>query len=132
VSDKSCYCAFCKMPRKIYRKRAVSFINFIQALGIAMAASFLFWQQLDPRALVIFVLALMIIEIGILVRNRYDAECPHCAFDPIVYVRDQVKACEKVKRHLEARKEDPDVWLARKPPIRLPGRKKKSTREIVI
>jgi hypothetical protein len=132
VSEISCYCAFCRMPRKVYRKNSLSLINFIQAVGIAASLSYVFWQELDPRALVVFVLSLMVIEIAILARRRYASECPHCGFDPLLYLRDQLKACEKVKNHLEARKEDPDVWLARKPPIRLPGRKKKSSREIIV
>ncbi len=49
--------------------------------------------------------------------------CPHCGFDPILYKKN-VQACvEKVKAHLEARKNNPSTLLSRQPKLNLPPRK---------
>ncbi|MCC6278567.1 MAG: hypothetical protein IT289_11695 [Oligoflexia bacterium] len=131
MTKVSTYCAFCRLPRSIYRKKGVNWVNVLQALGLACGSSYLIWRELDPRAMIIFVGSLAVMEIFILLRTRSEIECPHCGFDPVLYKRDPAKACEKVKLSIEARKEDPNVWLARRPPLRLPKRKRSSTREIV-
>ncbi|MBK9293337.1 MAG: hypothetical protein IPM57_02675 [Oligoflexia bacterium] len=125
MSKLNCYCAFCKVPRHVYRKRHLSLINYIQGFSLSIVASFLIWRQIDPRALVILVLTLMFIEIGILIRRRLEAPCPHCGFDPYLYLKDQKAACDRVKMHLEKRQADPDVWLGKKPPLRFSKRSSK-------
>jgi len=132
AAEIHCYCAFCRNPRQVYRKQSLSLINIFQALGIALSLSYLFWRTLDAKALLIFALTLMASEIVIVMRARLDSTCPHCGFDPILYIHDREAACGKVKRYIELRQNDPDVWLARKPPLRFRKRKKNtSTREIV-
>ena len=135
-AHKDCYCAFCKTPRRIFNKKMLSFSNYFQAFGLAAVTSYLFWQELDPRGLIIAIFFLILIEITHLVRSWVAVSCPHCGFDPALYIRNQAAACERVKGHLARRQEDPDVWLARKPPLRfahriIPSKNKKSTREIV-
>jgi hypothetical protein len=129
-----CYCAFCRNPRTISRRKSFSAINFIQAFGVALMLSYLFWQNLDAKALPIFVAVLMLIEIAVLIRARFELTCPHCGFDPVLYAKNKDVACNKVKKYIELRQSDPDVWLARKPPLRFARRKRKtdSTREIVV
>jgi hypothetical protein len=129
-----CYCAFCRNPRTISRRKSFSFMNFLQALGIALSLSYLFWQGLNPKALPIFVVVLMLLEIAVLIRARFELTCPHCGFDPVLYAKNKDAACSKVKKYIELRQNDPDVWLARRPPLRFGKRKKKvdSTREIVV
>jgi len=130
---EQCYCAFCKNPREIYSKRSLSLINYIQALGIGIIATFLIWHEFNPKGLVIVVFAMIVIESGILLRRRTDLPCPHCGFDPALYKRNASAACEQVKKHIEGRQDDPNVWLARRPPLTVSRRKKKnSTREIVV
>jgi hypothetical protein len=109
-------------------------MNFVQALGIASLLSFAFWQGFNAKALPLFVGALMLIEMAILVRARFELSCPHCGFDPVLYAKNKDVACSKVKKYIELRQNDPDVWLARRPPLRFGKRKKKvdSTREIVV
>lgn len=137
----NCYCAFCKTPRRIYRKQNMQAINYIQAISLAAILSFIFWQRLDPRSLVLFVISLMLIEASVLLRRRMDVTCPQCGFDAHLYLKNQEAACEKVKKHLALRLEDPDVWLGKRPPLKMAKRAAtsetlkrkagKSTREIV-
>lgn len=133
MTKSTCYCAFCKNPRQLYAKRTLSLFNYIQAFGIGALMSLVIWRELNPKGLVIVVFAMIAMEAAILLRRRADLPCPHCGFDPALYRRNKEAACAGVKRHIENRQNDPDVWLARKPPITVSRRKKKnSTREIVV
>ncbi len=128
-----CYCAFCRNPRLVYRKQSISFVNILQALGVALALSYILWGRLSPKGIPIFVMTLILLEIAIVIRARVESTCPHCGFDPVLYVRNRELACEKVKRYIALRQNDPEVWLAHRPPLRFPKRKKKhSTKEIVV
>ena len=131
----NCFCAFCKTPRRVYRKRHLSLVNYIQALSLAGFFSFLFWQSLDAKALVLFFISLMIIEAGILLRRRMDIPCSNCGFDASLYIKDQAAACEKVKQYLVERQLDPNVWLGLRSPVTVSKKANvkggKSTREIV-
>jgi hypothetical protein len=124
-AEINCYCAFCRTPRKIYRKKTLSFVNFLQAALISSFLTWLFWQGLEPKGLLIFIACLSVIEMLILGRSRLAIDCPECGFDPYLYIKDQKRACDKVKEHLDLRKSDPDVWLAKRPPLMLPTQKPK-------
>lgn len=76
------------------------------------------WQDFDPRVILIFVLFVAIAEIFVQVRWRMTIACPLCGFDPVLYLKDSVKAVDKVKIRLEQRRKDPASLLAK--PLRLP------------
>jgi hypothetical protein len=135
-SEINCYCAFCRTPRKIFRKKTLTTVNFIQALLISSFLTWLFWRKLEVKGLFIFIATLAVLEMSILWRSRLAVECPECGFDAYLYGRSKQAACEKVKAHLLNRQNDPDVWLARRAPLNLPTQKKPlkrgSTRELIV
>jgi hypothetical protein len=137
IMKVDCYCAFCKNPRRVYRKKSLSLGNHVQALSLAVCLSFIFWQKLDVKGLLFYVMGLTVLETIILFRRRGDVTCPHCGFDAHLYIKDAAAACEKVKLHLKQRQEDPDVWLGKRPPLRFSRKSSKrdngkSTREIIV
>ncbi|MFM6928364.1 MAG: hypothetical protein ACKOX6_07860 [Bdellovibrio sp.] len=115
----NCYCAFCKTPRNIYRKKNISLMNIIAAAMASIVVMFAIWQEYDPRVMVVFVVCLAISEIFVQVRWRLSVVCRACGFDPILYVKDPEAAAAKVKVQLDLRKEDPKYLLAR--PLNLPA-----------
>lgn len=137
------YCAFCRTPRKIYSKSRLGVWDFLQAIGLAVSCSLIFWNKLDAKALMIFVSSLMLGEVIMVVRRAFSLPCSTCGFDPALYLKSKKKAEAKVIAHLERRKNDPGTWLSKKPPLNLPYRqppkempknlpsKKNSTREII-
>ena len=130
-----CYCALCRNKRTVYAKRSLSLVNYLLAAAFTVALTWLLWHQADARGLLIYIGAIAIAEIFILLRRRTGLACPHCGFDPVLYSRNQATARDLVIKHLETRQEDPNVWLARRPPIRGTSRRKKnkdSTREIIV
>ena len=120
------FCAFCRSERVVYVKRRLSLADAgLSAVG-SIALSFIIWQSLDARALAIFGVAIGAAEFFIIVRRRLSVPCPRCGFDAVLYRRDKDAASERVKRRLEARKDDPAAWLSPLPKI--PVRIKKMDR----
>ena len=115
----NCYCAFCKTPRRIYRKKSISFMNIIASAMAAIVMMFILWQQLDPRAIVVFVVCLAISEVFVKIRWRLAVVCRQCGFDPVMYLKKPELALEKVKEQLVRRKEDPKYLLSK--PLNLPS-----------
>lgn len=115
----NCYCAFCRTPRRIYKRRSIGLLNFISAAAVAVLVMYLFWQNFDPRVLVVFAICLATAETFVQVRWRLSVSCKQCGFDPVLYVKDPEKAAHKVTEHLQRRRQDPKYMLAR--PLNLPS-----------
>jgi len=115
---KSCFCAFCRSERKVYRKRNIGLSDIAASILGSGAVMFAIFQEFDPRVLLIFVAFLAIAETFVQIRWRLTIICKHCGFDPVLYIRDSEKAVIKVKLRLEQRHRDPTSWLAE--PLQIP------------
>ncbi|MNS83612.1 hypothetical protein D3C72_1174050 [compost metagenome] len=118
-AKKNCYCAFCKTPRRVYRKKSISFLNAFASGAAAAVFMMLMWQQWDPRSIVVFVVCLAISEAFVKIRWRLSMVCRQCGFDPILYIKDVDAASLKVREHLDRRKQDPRYLLSK--PLNLPA-----------
>ncbi|MDG0817461.1 hypothetical protein NWE73_13850 [Bdellovibrio sp. PAP01] len=118
-AKSNCYCAFCKSPRRIYRKKNISVMNIFASLMASVVLMFAIWQEFDPRAIIVFVICLAISEVFVQIRWRLAVVCRTCGFDPILYVKDPEAASAKVKLQLDLRKQDPKYLLAK--PLNLPA-----------
>ncbi len=114
----NCFCAFCKSPRRIYRKKNIGAVNLVAGALASVVVMFALWQQFDPRVLIVFVVCLAFSEVFIKVRWRLSIPCSQCGFDPVLYLRNPGAAAEKVKLRLDARKQDPHYLLSK--PLDLP------------
>lgn len=114
----NCYCAFCRTPRKAYRKKSISIVNVLGSLMASVVIMFAMWQEFDPRFLFIFVICLAISEVFLKIRWRMNIVCPTCGFDPVLYLKDHQAAVQKVKFQLQVREQDPMTLL--KKPLDLP------------
>lgn len=115
----NCYCAFCKSPRRIYRKKDINLFNIIAAAFSAGAIMLLLWQTYDPRVMIVFVVCLAMAEAFVKFRWRLSMPCAQCGFDPILYVKNPERAAALVKEKLDRRKEDPKYLLSK--PLNLPA-----------
>ena len=120
---KECFCAFCKTPRVVYVKKGINLFNITASALGAIAVMYALFQDLDPRAILIFVAFMAIAEIFVQIRWRLNIVCPECGFDPALYIKEPDRAAKKVKAHLEKRAEDPKSLL--KSPLNLPVVRKK-------
>jgi hypothetical protein len=110
----SCYCAFCKNPRKLYIKKNIDFSHILASLLLSLVLMFVIWHDFDPRFLALFVSFLFAAEIFVHLRWRVALVCRHCGFDPALYLKNPEKTVEKVKLHLERRKVETDFLLSPK------------------
>lgn len=114
----NCYCAFCRTPRRIYKKRNIGFLNIIYAVVSALILMYAIWGTFDPRVTMIMAVFLAVTETFIQIRWRLSVACKQCGFDPVMYVKEPEKAAQKVSAHLQKRREDPKYLLAK--PLNLP------------
>lgn len=112
------FCAFCREPRVVFRKKRVNLYNLMTCLlGTAIFCA-MYWSAFDPRAILIFIFAMAISEIFLQIRWRMSVVCRHCGFDPVIYVKNTDRAAEMVKEQLLRRQNDPRFVLAR--PLNIP------------
>lgn len=124
----NCFCAFCKTPRRIYNKKRMGVLNLLLAALSTWVFMMVVWKQFDPKAIIVFAFFLLLAEVFIQMRWRMSLSCRHCGFDPVLYLKDTTKAVEKVKLHLEKRKQDPKHLLTR--PLDLPAVKAEKAQQI--
>ncbi|MBX2989250.1 MAG: hypothetical protein KF802_15285 [Bdellovibrionaceae bacterium] len=108
------YCAFCKSPRRVPRKRNIGVINIIASALTAAVISIVLWEGFDPRGFVVFVIALAFAETFLQLRWRLSIVCRACGFDPALYVKQPHLAAAKVKEHLERRRRDPAALMGKR------------------
>lgn len=112
-SKNNCFCAFCKSPRRIYRKRSISFTNVVASALASVVFMFAIWHSYDARVMIVFVVCLAISEAFVKFRWRLSVPCGQCGFDPLLYIKHPDLAAEKVKARLDVRKQDPKYLFAR-------------------
>lgn len=115
----NCFCAFCKSPRRIYRKRNIGITNILGSALAAVVLMFVIWQQYDPRVMIVFVVCAAISEVFVKIRWRLSVVCRVCGFDPVLYLKQPEEAANKVKMQLDLRKQDPKYLLSK--PLNLPA-----------
>lgn len=111
----SCYCAFCKTPRRIYAKKHIDLTNVALAGAFSALATLAGWGSLDPQGLMILGLSLICAEMFVYLRWRMNLVCHLCGFDPITYKRSPAAAKEQVKRFYEEQVNNPEFWLTKSP-----------------
>ena len=109
------YCAFCKVLRRVYVKKHVDLTNVLWSALFAAAVAFVYAGQMDPVALMLFVVALGAAELFINMRWRMNMVCNLCGFDPILYKRSNAKAAAAVKEFFREQVENPQFWLTKSP-----------------
>lgn len=117
-----CYCAFCKLPKKVYPKSGLGKLRILFCFLVSMPVSYVIWGEINPSLLFICALFIAMAEGFLQLRRRVSIVCRHCGFDPLVYVQSPPMAAAKVKAHLEKRKNNPASILG--PALNLPRRKK--------
>ncbi|MBC7741277.1 MAG: hypothetical protein H7061_03710 [Bdellovibrionaceae bacterium] len=104
---KSCYCAFCKTPRKVYAHKHLTTIEVVSLVMLSIVVTYSIYHTMDPRGLFISATVLIVAEIFTHMKWRTSMICRSCGFDPIVYLRDPEKAGLKIRAFLDRRSESP-------------------------
>lgn len=93
-------------------------MNILASITASAVIMAVLWQGYDPRVMIVFIVCMSISEVFVRIRWRLSLACNQCGFDPILYVRKPLEAADKVKKHLDRRKQDPKYLLAK--PLNLP------------
>lgn len=123
---KSCYCAFCKVERKVYRFKHLSLPDILGLIILGITCTFAVYRSLDPRGLFFIGVLLLIGEAFTQAKWRTSMVCRNCGFDPVIYIRNPEQAGLKIKAFLDTRAESPAHLL--RPPVALPKKKEKITK----
>jgi hypothetical protein len=110
----SSLCAFCKSERKINRKKNLGLADYLTAGVCALIAMAVVFKDFDPRMFIFYIAFIAIGEFFVQLRWRMGVVCPHCGFDPVLYLKAPEKAADVVTQKLEQRRKDPKMLLARK------------------
>lgn len=120
---KSCYCAFCKVERKVYSDKHLTLISVLGLVMLGIVMTYAIFRTLDVRGLGIVGSLLIVGEIFAQTKWRTSMICRNCGFDPVVYVRSPEQAGLKIKAFLDRRAESPEHLL--RPPVVLPKKAQK-------
>ncbi len=120
---KSCYCAFCKVERKVYLSKHLSLIGVISLSLLSVVLTYALFRDLDVRGLSILSMLLILGEIFQQTKWRTSMICRNCGFDPVMYIKDPNAAGLKIKAFLDRRKDSPESLL--KPAVLMPVKKVK-------
>jgi hypothetical protein len=118
------YCAFCRLERRVYVKKSISWTNVVLSFFAASLLMFSIWQRLEARMVIFFVIFLAVSEVFVRLRWRMSMPCPHCGFDPVLYKTDREETVRKVTEHLAQLKKSGSYLLKSQSPFEnLPSRK---------
>ena len=120
---KSCYCAFCKVERKVYAHKHLGLADILGLIFLSIIGTYVIFKNLDPRGLFFVGVFLLIGEIFAQVKWRTSMVCRNCGFDPVIYVRSPEQAGLKIRAFLDTRAESPAHLL--RLPVSLPKKTEK-------
>lgn len=109
------YCAFCKAKRSVYVKKHIDLTNVVFAALLAGGVNTVVWGLSDPRALTMWPVILIGMEIFIFLRWRISIVCRLCGFDPITYKKSPAMAAKKVNEFYKESIQNPRFFLSRSP-----------------
>lgn len=121
----SCYCAFCKVERKVYLNKHMSLLDMLGLILFGIICTYVIFKSLDPRGLYFISILLVIGEAFAQIKWRASMLCRNCGFDPVIYVRNPEQAGLKIRAFLDKRAESPAHLL--RPPIVFPLGKEKTS-----
>ena len=111
----SCFCAFCKSPRRVYSKRHIGAIDGAYTFLLGFLLGLLIWQEVNPKFIPISITFMGIAEIVIQLRWRLSLPCRKCGFDPLLYLRNPSAAAEKVRIQFEERGKNANILVKKLP-----------------
>lgn len=123
---KSCYCAFCKVVRKVYANKHMGLIDVLCLVLFGILLTYVVYKTLDPRGLFFVGILLITGEAFAQMKWRTSMVCGNCGFDPVIYIRSPEQAGLKIRAFLDKRAESPAHLL--RLPVTLPVKKEKTTK----
>ena len=122
------FCAFCRAPRRMYLKKHIDLTNVLASGAMAGLLSVVVYGQLDPRALLLFSLLVVLGEAFVYLRWRAVLVCKLCGFDPLLYKKSPQAAAQRVRRFFEQQSQKPHFLLSKSPLLEVYRRQQRAER----
>lgn len=92
---------------------------------LAFLQMWVLWAEVNPKAIVFFVMNMTVCEVFLQIRWRLSLVCPHCQFDPLLYLKSPEKAAARIRQHFEKLQDSPKYLLGYHPLQRLRAERRK-------
>ncbi len=98
------YCPQCKASRRVrLRPRPETPLRVIQVTLVAAMVTLAAWDWLQWKGMFSFLPVWVLFEGGYRVLARAQLSCPHCGFDPYLYLNDTQRARDEIERFWRAK-----------------------------
>lgn len=78
---------------------------------LSLSFTWFIWQTFHLMMYVLFFAGLIVAEVFVQMRWRLSLPCPHCGFDPVLYIKNPELAADRVKNFVDEHKKRPESWL---------------------
>ncbi len=110
-TQKDCFCALCRSPRKLRYSRHLTKLHYGQILVLTLAFGYFTFPFLQWKGFMALPIIWGLFESIHKSLYRKDLKCPYCGFDPKWYKKDVKLARQKVEEFL---KQNPDSPVLRR------------------
>lgn len=106
----SFFCPLCRTSRRIaYQPFPGTLRHYFQVGLTAAFFSLMTWKWLSWKGMVSFIPFWIVFEAYYRARMRTDLNCPHCGFDPYLYLIDNQKALVEIENHWRKKFEEKGI-----------------------
>jgi hypothetical protein len=113
-SQRECYCALCRSPRRLRYSRYLTKQNYLQIVALSLGLMYLTFSFVHWKGIAFLPVVWAIFESVHKSLYRKDLTCPYCGFDPKWYKKDVKFARQKVEDFLKQNPDNPILKRAQK------------------
>jgi hypothetical protein len=113
-TQRDCFCALCRTPRKLRYARHLSSQHYLQIISLTIVLSAVAYPWLGFKGPIAFPVVWMLFEGIHKSLYRRDLKCPFCGFDPTWYKKDVKLARQKVEEFLKQNPTSPILQRVQK------------------
>ncbi len=108
------YCPLCHCRQGTNALSKMTAWNHLQLAGLTVFVTLVFWSVFGVKGLFLYFIFWGGFEFFYRMRKREAVVCESCGFDPYLFVRDQQKARQALKKHWESRIETENLFVGKK------------------
>lgn len=113
----SFYCPVCRANRIVTQKPSLKSFHYLQIFLTAGVFTLVTWHWFSWRGMVSFFPFWIVFEFFYRTRVRIALSCPHCGFDPYLYLADARWARDEMETHWRKKFEQRGIPFPEKDPV---------------
>ncbi len=108
-------CPVCEVHRRVRFRQQPGGWHYVQIALTSFFVTLLTWNWLEWKGIISFLPLWTVFEITYRIRMRIALGCPHCGFDPYLYLNDEEKAKQGIEQHFRKLYKDKGIPFPEKP-----------------